>query len=48
MAVSSGKVTFAELSTIIGLEGLYDILEIITVNAHNQRIVTKKWEQDNK
>lgn len=48
MAVSSDKVTFTELSTTIGLEGLYDILEIIMVNAHNQRILTKKWEQENK
>lgn len=39
MVVSSRKATYAELSTVIGLEGLCDLIEIISVDAHNQRIV---------
>lgn len=45
MAVSSGKATMAELSTVLGIEDLHDILEVVIVDAHNDRIMRKKREQ---
>jgi hypothetical protein len=42
MAVSSGKVTFADLDSILGLEDLEDIVEIVSIDAHNARIIAKR------
>jgi hypothetical protein len=36
--VSSRLATLHELSTVYGTEDLYDLLEILTVDAHNQRL----------
>lgn len=38
MAVSSGKATLAELSTVLGVEDLYDLIEIITVDYFNRAL----------
>ena len=38
-AVASKKATLAELSTVLSLEDLYDVLEMAAVDAHNDRIV---------
>ena len=46
-AVSTGKATMAELSTVLGLEDLHDILEIVHVDGHNAR-VARKWYEDQK
>ena len=40
--ISSGKATLVELSTVLGIEDLYDLLEIIAVDAHNIREARKK------
>lgn len=42
MVVSAGKATLAELSSVYGLEDLYDLIEIINVDAHNQRLLNKR------
>jgi hypothetical protein len=42
MVVSSGKATFAELDSVLGLEDLYDILEVIIVDGHNARVIAKE------
>lgn len=42
MAVSSGKATMAELATVLTVEDLHDILEIIAVDAHNQRVLANR------
>lgn len=34
--------TLHELDTVIGAEALYDMLEIIIVDAHNQRLMAKR------
>ncbi len=39
--VSSGKATLHELDSVYGLEDLWDLLEIISIDAHNQRILSK-------
>lgn len=42
MAISSGKASFAELSSVLGLEDLHDILEVIAIDAHNARAMAKR------
>jgi hypothetical protein len=37
--VSARLATLHELQTIYGLEDLYDLLEIVLVDAHNARVV---------
>jgi hypothetical protein len=36
--VSSGKATLVELQTVLGGEDMLDLLEILDVDTHNQRI----------
>ena len=37
--VSSGKASIAELDSVLSLEDLWDLIEILTVDAHNLRII---------
>lgn len=37
--VVSGKATLHELDTVYGIEDMWDLLEIISVESHNQRIL---------
>lgn len=46
MACSSGKVSWRDLSTDLGLEDLHDVLEIVRVDAHNARILAKRAERE--
>jgi hypothetical protein len=39
--VSKGLATLHELDTVYGTQDLYDMLEIIAVDAHNERIIRK-------
>lgn len=43
--ISSGKATLVELDTVLGQEDLYDLLEVISVDAHNRRILNKMEEE---
>lgn len=36
----------AELSTVLGLEDLHDVLEVVRVDAHNRRVIDKARERD--
>lgn len=45
MVVSSGLATLAELKSVYGLEDLYDLIEIINVDDHNQRAADKSREK---
>jgi len=45
-AVSSGKATLAELDSVYSLEMLFDLLEIIHVDAYNERLARKAAEKD--
>jgi hypothetical protein len=38
------RVTLYELQTIYGLEDLYDLLEIVSVDVENERIVAE-WRE---
>lgn len=39
--ISSKLATKHELETIYGIEDAYDFLEILSINAHNQRIASR-------
>jgi hypothetical protein len=43
--ISSGKATLAELKTIYGLEDLWDMIEVLLVDAHNERAIAKHQEK---
>jgi hypothetical protein len=45
--VSAGKATLRELDTIYGTEDLYDMLEILAVDAHNRLLVQKAQQGRN-
>lgn len=40
--ISSGKATLVELDTVLGLQDVYDLLEIVAVDEHNRRTLEKK------
>jgi len=40
--ISAGKATLAELNTVLGLEDLYDILEVIAVDNHNRSVMQRR------
>jgi len=42
--VATRAATLHELQTVYGLEDAYDLLEMATVEVHNQRAI-KKWQQ---
>jgi hypothetical protein len=44
--ITSGHATLHELQTIYGSEDLYDFLEVISIDAHNQRVVNERAEKD--
>lgn len=37
--VSSGRATLHELDTVYSIEDAYDLLEVIVVDSHNQRVL---------
>ena len=42
--LSSKMATLADLGTILGTEDLYDLLEVINVDAHNRALAAKQAE----
>lgn len=40
--LSSRLASLAELGTVLGMEDLYDLLEVIAVDTYNQSLLTKK------
>lgn len=41
-AVSSGLATLHELDTVYGLEDLWNLIEIHTVDTHNRNVMNRK------
>ena len=41
MIVSDGKATLVELQSVYGVRDLYDLCEVIAVDAHNRREINK-------
>lgn len=46
--MSSGKATLNELQTVYGLKDMWDLIEIISVSAHNEYAVIEAEEQEAK
>lgn len=44
MVVSAGKATMAELATVLSLEDVADLVEIIQVDSHNRRVADRRRE----
>lgn len=44
--ISAGKASLHECDTVYGLEDIYDILEIISVDAHNRNVMNKRNVKD--
>lgn len=40
--ISARRATLAELNTVYSLEDLYDLMEVMLVDQHNERTV-RKW-----
>ena len=40
--ISAGKATLAELNTVLGLEDLYDLIEVVAVDAHNRSVLERR------
>ena len=40
--ISAGKATLGELNTVLGLGDLYDILEVMAVDAHNRSVMERR------
>lgn len=45
MALSGDKSLLGPLSTVLGLEDLHDIIEVMTIDAHNQRLIAKRMKR---
>lgn len=45
IVVSVGKASYEALDSVLGIEDLYDLLEIIKVDAHNRRELNKEAEK---
>jgi hypothetical protein len=41
MVVSSRLATLLELQTLYGVRDLYDLAEVVTVDAHNHRVASE-------
>lgn len=46
MCISLRLATLAELSTVLSLEDMYDLLEIAQVDAHNRKIIDARAKED--
>lgn len=42
--ISAGKATLLELQTVYGLQDVYDLLEIIQIDAYNDRLAQRAAE----
>ena len=45
--LSTGKATLHELSTVYGVEACYDMLEVVSVDAHNRELTREFNERNN-
>jgi hypothetical protein len=48
MVVSAGKATMTELCSNIGAVGLYDLIEIIVIDAHNAKVAQDRAKKDDR
>lgn len=43
--ISHGKATLRELETVYSLQDAHEMLEIVMIDAHNQRAVSRHYEE---
>ena len=43
--ISAGKATLHELDTIYSVEDVYDMIEVLRIDAHNRRILAEQRQQ---
>lgn len=46
--ISAGMASYVELDTVLGVQDMYDILEVILVDAHNRRMIYSAVEKEQK
>ena len=46
VVAASGRATIHEMSTVYGLEDIYDMIEIIVIDAHNRRAEALAAQQE--
>lgn len=46
LVVSAGRATLSELSTSLGAEDLYDLVEIVMIDAHNAKVAQDRAKKD--
>jgi hypothetical protein len=44
MVISSGKASMMELSTVLSLEDVHDIIEVLQVDSYNSRVIAQRSE----
>lgn len=44
--VSAGRAELIQLQTVYGLEDAYNLLELVTVDAHNRRVMQRRRDKD--
>ena len=43
--IESGKASMADLSTVLNVEALHDLYEMVMVEMHNKRIMRRRQER---
>ena len=43
--MSSDKATLHQMQTVLGVEDVYNILEVLAVDAHNRRLAEKQAQE---
>ena len=46
--MSSDKATLHQMQTVLGVEDVYNILEVLAVDAHNRRLAEKQAQEDHR
>lgn len=46
--ISNGKATLVELDTVLGLQDVYDLLEIVLVDSHNRKLINDYYRDQDK
>lgn len=47
LVTRSRYATFGELATVLGTQDLYDLVEIVVVKGHNDRVIQSRREASN-
>ena len=45
--ISSRMATLVECQSVLGIEDVYDIIEVLAVDAHNRRVLAERSKREN-